>query len=835
MKRRSRLFATVLAASLAIFSPSITSAAPPAAPATSAGQVQDKWAVVIGLQEFADPSIPRLHFSAKDARDFYDYLVDPNGGRFAKDHVKLLVNADATKVNIMDVLGDSFLPHGAAPGDLVVIYLSTHGSPAGADINGVNYVVAYDTQVNKMFATGIEMRQLIRIIKERVHTNRIMLVMDTCYSGAGAVGESHKGLSRSNINPTALAQGSGSVVLSSSSPDQRAWESENYKNSYFTHYLIEALRTPGNHTIDQDFAVMKQKVQTDVLKDKGELQTPVMASALAGPSFVVNAPPSITRPAPVTVPYSSEDPSASAASAGKSPGLNFASYGAHKSAAETLIRQHKLWDAIHELQLAVKDNPSSVDAYLALADAFDEQGRYGEAFEAANRAVVNDSNSTRGHEVLGRAYLRNGNTDEALRQIQLSISLDPTSSDAHFLLGFLDQYKNNRIDEAEQQYRKALALDALNVKALVNLGILLERQGRSIDEAEGLFHKAIDADAEDWQARLGLANILLKYRNNPKEAEAQIRKATELAPANSRLHSELGKIVALDKTRYEEAEAEFKKGIELAPNMGLPDSMFAAFLLSPLGRVDEAEKEFRRALQLDPNLDEARVGLGNLLVDYRKVYDESDEQFKKALKINPKNGGAYIGLGHIDTVLYKNFKSAEQNFKKAITIQETNSYAHDQLGQLYFEHMQFPTEAQTEFEKAIKYDPNNAVAHFHYGVLLLSQLTKDTEQNKTKWRDLVDRAKKELDTAIQLDPGNSSYHAALANLYVADKQYKLAEPIYRKALESNITDADAHCKFGLLLIEHLNKRIEGEAELKKAHTMKPEEKGIQTVYERYVR
>lgn len=834
MKRRSRLFATVLAASLAIFSPAISLAAPAAPPNANAGQVQDKWAVVIGLQEFADPSIPRLHFSAKDARDFYDYLVDPNGGRFAKDHVKLLVNSDATKVNIMDVLGDSFLPHGAAPGDLVVIYLSTHGSPAGADINGVNYVVAYDTQVNKMFATGIEMRQLIRIIKERVHTNRIMLVMDTCYSGAGAVGETHKGLSRSNINPTALAQGSGSVVLSSSSPDQRAWESENYKNSYFTHYLIEALRAPGNHTIEQDFAVMKQKVQSDVLKDKGELQTPVMASALTGPSFVVNATPSITRPAPVTVPYSSEDPSASAA-AGKSPGLNFASYGAHKSAAETLIRQHKLWDAIHELQLAVKDNPSSVDAYLALADAFDEQGRYAEAFEAANRAVVNDSNSTRGHEVLGRAYLRNGNTDEALRQIQLSISLDPTSSDAHFLLGFLDQYKNNRIDEAEQQYRKALALDALNVKALVNLGILLERQGRSIDEAEGLFHKAIDADAEDWQARLGLANILLKYRNNPKEAEAQIRKATELAPANSRLHSELGKIVALDKTRYEEAEAEFKKGIELAPNMGLPDSMFAAFLLSPLGRVDEAEKEFRRALQLDPNLDEARVGLGNLLVDYRKIYDESDEQFKKALKINPKNSGAYIGLGHIDTVLYKNFKSAEQNFKKAITIQESNSYAHDQLGQLYFEHMQFPTEAQTEFEKAIKYDPNNAAAHFHYGILLLSQLTRETEQNKAKWRDIVDRSKKELDAAIQLDPGNSSYQAALANLYVLDKQYKVAEPIYRKALESNITDADAHCKFGLLLIEHLNKRIEGEAELKKAHTMKPEEKGIQTVYERYVR
>lgn len=815
---------------------SLLTATAPTFAAPAGGQVQDKWAVVVGLADFADSSIPKLRYSAKDAKDFYDYLVDPNGGRFAKDHVKLLVNSDATKVNIMDVLGDSFLPHGAAPGDLVVIYLSTHGSPAGADIHGVNYVVAYDTQINKMFATGIEMRQLIRIIRERVHTNRIMLVLDTCYSGAGAVGESHKGLSRSNINPTALAQGSGSIVLSSSAPDQRAWESENFKNSYFTHYLIDALKSPGTHTIDQDFAVMKQKVQTDVLKDKGELQTPVMATALTGSSFVLNVPPTINRPAPVTVPYGAGDVGAApgdTGAAGKSSGLNFASYGAHKSAAETLIRQHKLWDAIHELQLAVKDNPSSVDAYLALADAYDEQGRYAEALESANRAVLNDSNSTRGHEALGRAHLRNGNTDEALRQIQLAIGLDPTSSNAHFLLGFLDQYKNNRVDEAEQQYRKALEIDSLNVKALVNLGILLENQGRNIDEAEKLFKKAVEADSEDWQARLGLANIQYKYRNNSKEAEAQIRKATELAPANSRLHSELGKVVALDKARYDEAEAEFKKGIELAPNTGLPNSMFAEFLLK-LGRVDEAEKEYRRALELSPNLDEARVGLGNLLVDYRKIYDESDGQFKKALKINPKNGSAYIGLGHIDTILYKNFKSAEQNFKKAITIQESNSFAHDQLGQLYFEFMQFPSEAQIEFEKAIKYDGNNSLAHYHLGSLLVSQL-KANEQNKEKFRDLVARSKKELESAIDLEPGNSTYLAALANLYVLDKQYKAAEPIYRKALESNITDADAHCKFGLLLIEHLNKRIEGEAELKKAHALRPEEKGIQTVYERYVR
>jgi len=190
--------------------------APPPRGAKSAEgtAIGDKWAVVVGIGRFADPQVPELKYSAKDARDFARFLTDPAGGRFAADHVRLLTDENATKVNIMDTLGDSFLPHAAHPDDLVVIYLSTHGSPAGADIRGVNYVIAHDTQVKKLFATGIEMRQLLRMIKERVHTRRILLVLDTCYSGAGGDG-GHKGLSRVNADARALAQGVGSVVIAS--------------------------------------------------------------------------------------------------------------------------------------------------------------------------------------------------------------------------------------------------------------------------------------------------------------------------------------------------------------------------------------------------------------------------------------------------------------------------------------------------------------------------------------------------------------------------------------------------------------------------------------------
>ncbi|HEY9868963.1 MAG TPA: caspase family protein, partial [Candidatus Obscuribacterales bacterium] len=328
----------------------------PKSAGTGGTPIGDKWAVVIGISQFADPKVPELKYAGKDARDFYDYLVDPNFGRFAPDHVRLLVNQDATKVNIMDALGDSFLPHGAAPDDLVVIYMSTHGSPAGADIRGVNYVIAYDTQVDKLFATGIEMRQLLRMIKERVHTSRILLVMDTCYSGAGAH-HGHKGLVRSNINTQEVAQGIGSLVISSSAPDQRSWESDQLKNSYFTRHLIEALKgNNGKISLDQAFNSMRQKVQQEVVRDKGELQTPIMAGAFTGPSLILGLPPSVSRPAPTSAPVLSGSSAPLVRQGG-----DLAAYAQHMRLASQLIDQNKLWDAVHELEQAAQLNPASVE------------------------------------------------------------------------------------------------------------------------------------------------------------------------------------------------------------------------------------------------------------------------------------------------------------------------------------------------------------------------------------------------------------------------------------------------------------------------------------------
>lgn len=256
--------------------------------------VTDKWALVVGISKFSDPAL-NLRYPAKDAQDFYNYLISK--GNFAKDHVRLLLNERATKENILDQLGDSWLPRAALPDDLVVIFISSHGSSSDADIRGVNYVVAHDTNPTKLFTTGIPMQHLADTIRERVHSDRVLVVLDTCHAG-GATSESKGIVRQANADAATIAQGSGQLVICSSDKNQTSWESKQYPNSVFTRSLIEGLQKQGSSSDVSDvFNFVKDKVQQEVVQERGVLQTPVLESSKwTGKDLVIACQPVRPRP-----------------------------------------------------------------------------------------------------------------------------------------------------------------------------------------------------------------------------------------------------------------------------------------------------------------------------------------------------------------------------------------------------------------------------------------------------------------------------------------------------------------------------------------------------------
>ncbi|MBL8082806.1 MAG: caspase family protein [Candidatus Obscuribacter sp.] len=255
--------------------------------------IKDKWAIVVGVSKFARPAL-NLRNADKDARDFYDYLVKE--ANFAPDHVKLLINEAATRRRVLSELGSKWLPRLAHPDDLVVIFISSHGSASEMDVGGVNYLVVHDTDPDDLFTTGIDMQQLTRLIKSRVHCQRIVIILDACHSGATRA--SAKGLVRTgNIDAQAVAMGTGQLVIASSEPTQSSWEFKDKPNGVFTACLLSALRAQDKISLDKAFNSTKEEVETVVLRERGVLQSPVLKSAWQGNDIILSVLPTDPRPA----------------------------------------------------------------------------------------------------------------------------------------------------------------------------------------------------------------------------------------------------------------------------------------------------------------------------------------------------------------------------------------------------------------------------------------------------------------------------------------------------------------------------------------------------------
>jgi tetratricopeptide (TPR) repeat protein len=399
---------------------------------TKANQpVRDKWALVVGVGTFADPKVPRLKFATKDAQDFYNYLV--HDANFARDHVRLLLDDKATRRRIMSELGSKFLARLAQPDDLIVLFFSTHGSPSQMDIRGRNYVVAYDSDPEDLFATGIEMQKILESIQNRVLSNRVLLVMDACHSGGAD--PNAKGMLRvGNFDAQALAEGSGQMVICSSLPDEQSWESRRYQNGVFTKQLLEGLRRAGNSApLPKAFDQAQHLVETEVKEDHpGARQTPVLNSKWDGNDLIVAVKPSAPESIPPTVSADLEPDSSGLTPVGQdeSPAATVASISGVESRTleakpKGSIRLTRSYfsneadprAAYQSMCQATDVNFNNPDFYFRKAKILIQMGNWAKAMQELKGVIVDDPNNS--DYYLARALCFHKLGMEALAQADL--------------------------------------------------------------------------------------------------------------------------------------------------------------------------------------------------------------------------------------------------------------------------------------------------------------------------------------------------------------------------------------------------------------------------------
>ncbi|WP_298899515.1 caspase family protein [uncultured Psychroserpens sp.] len=271
------------------------------------------YALFVGIENYDAPR--RLDYAVKDATEmrFYIDLINRewieryDSTLTYQPYIKILSNDEALKDNIVDEL--SYIKEKARAQDIVMLFFSGHGITANAiknpDGNNQNfYFITKDfDQYGKNSFTDIDIEndftskqaisssELQEFLKgEEMYAQKKILILDACYSGQfleddqGLVAKSNgTDLTSEQIKALQdLNDKSGSVVITASRSNDKAYEADKYKHSFLTWGLIKALKE--DYTNDNNLL----NISSWLLNTKNIVENQINDSKVQRPSIELN-------------------------------------------------------------------------------------------------------------------------------------------------------------------------------------------------------------------------------------------------------------------------------------------------------------------------------------------------------------------------------------------------------------------------------------------------------------------------------------------------------------------------------------------------------------------
>ncbi len=195
-------------------------------------------AVVIGISDYQDASIPDLRFADRDARIFADFLR--SSANVPNEHLRLLTNEQATMAQMAAAF--DWLVDETHEGDLAVIYFSGHGDVEIKTRNQMGFLLPWDSPPAAYMARAFPIYYLQEIISTLSLDNKahVLLVADACRSGKLA-GSAINGGQLTNAN--LARQFASEIKILSCQPGEYSFESEKWGGGrgVFSYFLVEGL------------------------------------------------------------------------------------------------------------------------------------------------------------------------------------------------------------------------------------------------------------------------------------------------------------------------------------------------------------------------------------------------------------------------------------------------------------------------------------------------------------------------------------------------------------------------------------------------------------------
>jgi peptidoglycan/xylan/chitin deacetylase (PgdA/CDA1 family)/uncharacterized caspase-like protein/Flp pilus assembly protein TadD len=198
---------------------------------------RESWAAVIGIDDYQ--SWPKLSYAANDARAVQDLLIKKYN--FKPDHVFGLFDKEATRENILSLLGDKLAnPEMVKHEDRVFVFYAGHGATrhlaSGRDLG---YVIPVDAGLANYEGSAISMSNF-QDIAEAIPAKHLLFVMDSCYSGLALTrgGTASLGLQNYLLE---ISKRAARQMFTAGGADQQVADTGPNGHSVFTWTLLQGL------------------------------------------------------------------------------------------------------------------------------------------------------------------------------------------------------------------------------------------------------------------------------------------------------------------------------------------------------------------------------------------------------------------------------------------------------------------------------------------------------------------------------------------------------------------------------------------------------------------
>lgn len=247
-----------------------------------------RFAVVIGISNYADSTINDLKYADDDALAFYEFLRSPRAGLggIPKENIQLLLNEEATYRNIRTALF-TFL-QSTTENDVIYIYIAGHGVPDPKRLQDL-YLLPHDAELRNIPGTGVPMTDVNDAIR-KVYARHVVLLTDACHSGGVSMGGfagARAGDEKLNLINAAFLQdlestSSGLAILTASEARQLSQEAERWGGGHgvFTYYLLEGLKGAADEDADRIVRLgeVMEYVREQVRRETANAQIPAIGS-----------------------------------------------------------------------------------------------------------------------------------------------------------------------------------------------------------------------------------------------------------------------------------------------------------------------------------------------------------------------------------------------------------------------------------------------------------------------------------------------------------------------------------------------------------------------------